>query len=92
MYINKVVFLEGYDVLDLNEEFPNLIVDTDYGTTELLGDRIQEASEDFEAFKREYGINEGVEYKDFMEKVSNRIGTDLYEMLENGSVDFCLIC
>ena len=64
MYINKVVFLEGYDVLDLNEEFPNLIVDTDYGTTELLGDRIQEASEDFEAFKKEYGINEGVEYKE----------------------------
>ena len=40
MYINKVVFLEEEDVRGLREQYPFLIAETDYGTTELINNLI----------------------------------------------------
>ena len=55
MYINKVVFVEHEDVNELDNLYgDNLISRTDYGTTEILSDSIQniknELEEDEEAY------------------------------------------
>lgn len=89
MYINKVVFLERYEVEKLQEIYPNLITETDYGTTELIGGFIQDAREDWKAFSEWVGTD--VTYEQFREEVSNIIGDELYRLLLEGKVDFCLI-
>ena len=92
MYINKVVFLEWYEVSKLADKFKFLISDTDYGTTELIGNMISDAIADWEAYKGTYDIADTVSYGDFKEECENALGSDLYEMLADGRVDFCLIC
>ena len=89
MYINKVVFLEEYEVEKLQEIYPNLIAETDYGTTELIGGFIQDARNDWEEFSAWLGTD--VTYEQFKEEVSNIIGEELYRYLLEGKVDFCLI-
>ena len=92
MYINKVVFLEMDDVRELREKFPHLIQRTDYDTIELMGNMISDAREDWEEYKETYGIADTITYEDFKEEVVNAIGSDLYEALDTGAVDFCLVC
>ena len=85
MYINKVVFLEWNDVEELDRLYgDNLISRTDYGTTEILSDTIQNLKNELE---EDYDFP----YEDFKKNVSEKIGTDLYDMLEKGEIDFCLV-
>ena len=91
-YINKVVFLEAEDVRKLKELFPHLIQRTDYDTTELISNMISDAREDWEGYKEAFDLPSILTYEDFKEDVSNSIGADLYEALDSGEVDFCLIC
>lgn len=92
MYINKVVFLEWYEVSKLDDKYRFLIVDTDYGTTELPSNMISDAKQDWNSYKETYDLPSDLTYETFKEEVVNSIGADLYEMLEKGEVDFCLIC
>ena len=92
MYTCKVVFLEMDDLKELKEKFPHLIQHTDYDTTELTNNMISDAREDWEAYKETYDIADTVSYEDFKEEVINAIGSDLFEALDTGAVDFCLIC
>lgn len=92
MYINKVVFLEWYEVSKLADKYRFLISDTDYGTTELVGNMISDAKADWKDYKETFDVADEITYEEFREDVINAIGSDLYEMLEDGRVDFCLIC
>ena len=82
MYINKVVFVEYGDVERLNTY--NIIQHTDYDTTEIVQNKIQDLQDN----PTEYDYN----LEDFEEDMKDCLGTDLYEMLLNGEVDFCLVC
>lgn len=92
MYINKVVFLEYEYVEDLRKQYPFLIAETDYGTTELINNLISDAREDWKEYKETYDLSDDLTYEEFKEEVSDAIGQDLFEKLDNGEVDFCLIC
>ena len=86
MYINKVVFVEYGDVERLNTY--NIIQHTDYDTTEIVGSEVQDKIQDLQDNPTEYDYN----LEDFEEDMKDCLGTDLYEMLLNGEVDFCLVC
>ena len=92
MYINKVVFLEWYEVSKLDDKYRFLIVDTDYGTTELPSNFISDAREDWDGYKETFDLPNDLTYETFKEEVINVIGQDLFEKLDSGEVDFCLIC
>ena len=92
MYINKVVFLEAEDVRELREAFPHLIQHTDYDTTELINNMISDAREDWEDYRETFDLPNTLTYEDFKEEVTNAIGQDLFEALDTGAVDFCLVC
>ena len=92
MYINKVVFLEEEDVEGLREKYPFLLSETDYGTTELISNLISDARVDWEEYKETYDLPNDLTYETFFEEVINVIGQDLFEKLDSGEVDFCLIC
>lgn len=92
MYINKVVFLEWFEVSKLDDKYRFLIQDTDYGTTELISNMISDAKFDWEGYKEAYDLPAELTHAEFKEDVVNAIGSDLYEALETGEVDFCLIC
>ena len=88
MYINKVVFVEFSDVEELDRLYgDNLISRTDYGTTEILSDSIQNIKQELEEDEEAYDFT----YEEFKNTVGERIGTDLYALLESGEVDFCLV-
>ena len=91
MYINKVVFLESEDVRGVRQTYPHLITYTDYGTTELISNLITDAKNEWETYKVEYDLPENLTYNEFKEYVSDYIGLDTYELLENNEIDFCLI-
>lgn len=86
MYINKVVFVEYGDVERLNTY--NIIQHTDYDTTEIVGDEVQNKIQELQDNPTEYDYN----LEDFEEDMRDCLGTDLYEKLLNGEVDFCLVC
>ena len=86
MYINKVVFVEYGDVERLNTY--NIIQHTDYDTTEIVGDEVQNKVQELQDNPTEYDYN----LKDFEEDMKDCLGADLYEKLLNGEVDFCLVC
>ena len=86
MYINKVVFVEYDDVKRLNTY--NIIQHTDYDTTEIVGNEVQNKIQDLQDNPTEYNYS----LEDFEEDMKDCLGTDLYEKLLNGEVDFCLVC
>ena len=86
MYINKVVFVEYDDVERLNTY--NIIQYTDYDTTEITGSEVQSLIQDLKDNPTEYDYS----LEDFEEDMKDCLGTDLYEKLLNGEVDFCLVC
>lgn len=92
MYINKVVFLEEEYVEGLRKQYPFLIAVTDYDTTELISNMISDAREDWQEYKETYDLPDDLTYETFKEEVSDAIGQDLFEKLDSGEVDFCLIC
>lgn len=86
MYINKVVFVEYEDVEPLEKY--GVITRTDYGTTEILGEVITDRLAQLDAEPDEFDYTK----EEFEENMKDCLGTDLYEMLLNGEVDFCLVC
>ena len=92
MYINKVVFLECKEVYKLLNKYKFLFLESDYGAIEIPSNFISDAKEDWEGYKETFDLPNDLTHEEFKEEVSNSIGADLYEKLETGEVDFCLIC
>ena len=85
MYINKVVFVE-YEDVELLEKY-GVIARTDYGTTEIISDVITDKLAQLEAEPNEFDYTK----EEFEQSMKDCLGTDLYEMLVKGEVDFCLV-
>lgn len=85
MYINKVVFVESEDVKPLKKY--DVIIRTDYDTTEIIGDMIIDRLAQLEAEPNEFDYTK----EEFEQDMKGYLGTDLYEMLVKGEVDFCLV-
>lgn len=86
MYINKVVFVEYEDVEQLKKY--NLIHHTDYDTTEIIGSELHEKLVDLIENPSDYDYKR----EDYEQDLRDSLGSDLYEKLLNGEVDFCLVC
>ena len=85
MYINKMVFTEltteQYD--ELNEL--NILQFTDYNTTEITADHLQEILQEI---KEEQGIEK---FTEVLEIVEDAIGSDVTEMLRADELDFVMV-
>ena len=85
MYINKMVFTEltteQYD--ELNEL--NILQFTDYNTTEITADHLQETLEEI---KEEQGKDKTMEV---IETLNDALGSDVVEMLRKDELDFVLV-
>ena len=85
MYINKMVFTEltteQYE--ELNEL--NIIQFTDYNTTEITADHLQETLEEIE---EEQGKDKTIEV---IETLNDALGSDVVEMLRKDELDFVLV-
>ena len=85
MYINKMVFTEltteQYD--ELNEL--NILQFTDYNTTEITADHLQETLQEI---KEEQGIEK---FTEVLEIVEDAIGSDVAEMLRADELDFVMV-
>ena len=85
MYINKMVFTEltteQYD--ELNEL--NILQFTDYNTTEITADHLQETLEKIE---EEQGKDKTIEV---IETLNDALGSDVVEMLRKDELDFVLV-
>ena len=82
MKINKVVFanLSDFDREDLEFlEKKSVIINTDYGTTEIIANCIQTLQEEF-----------GDEADKILEMLNCNLGEDVVLMLQNGDLDFVL--
>ena len=85
MYINKMVFTEltteQYD--ELNEL--NILQFTDYNTTEITADHLQETLEEIE---EEQGKDKTIEV---IETLNDALGSDIVEMLRKDELDFVMV-
>ena len=85
MYINKTVFTEltteQYD--ELNEL--NILQFTDYDTTEITADHLQETLEEIE---EEQGKDKTLEV---IETLNDALGSDVVEMLRKDELDFVMV-
>lgn len=85
MYINKMVFTEltteQYD--ELNEL--NILQFTDYNTTEITADHLQETLQEI---KEEQGIEK---FTEVLEIVEDALGSDVVEMLRADELDFVMV-
>ena len=85
MYINKMVFTEltteQYD--ELNEL--NILQFTDYNTTEITADHLQETLEEIE---EEQGKDKTIEV---IETLNDTLGSDVVEMLRKDELDFVMV-
>ncbi len=85
MYINKMVFTEltteQYD--ELNEL--NILQFTDYNTTEITADHLQETLEEIE---EEQGKDKTIEV---IETLNDALGSDVVEMLRKDELDFVMV-
>ena len=85
MYINKMVFTEltteQYD--ELNEL--NILQFTDYNTTEITADHLQETLEEIE---EEQGKDKTIEV---IETLNDALGSDVVEMLRKDELDFVIV-
>ena len=86
MYINRVVFVEAED-LEAIEKY-NVIHHTDYDTTEIIGSELHEKLVDLIENPDDYDYAR----EDYEQDMRDSLGQDLYEMLLDGRVDFCLVC
>lgn len=84
MYINKVIFMEFDEIGNLDTKYGDQIVQrTDYGTTEILADTIQDIIANIE----EYDFTK----EELLEDLNNSLGTDVVELLLNDGLDFILV-
>lgn len=85
MYINKMVFTEltteQYD--ELNEL--NILQFTDYNTTEITADHLQETLQEIE---EEQGKDKTTEV---IETLNDALGSDVVEMLRKDELDFVMV-
>ena len=85
MYINKMVFTEltteQYD--ELNEL--NILQFTDYNTTEITADHLQETLREI---KEEQGKDKTIEV---IETLNDALGSDVVEMLRKDELDFVMV-
>ena len=85
MYISKMVFTElttgQYD--ELNEL--NILQFTDYNTTEITADHLQETLEEIE---EEQGKDKTTEV---IEALNDALGSDVVEMLRKDELDFVMV-
>ena len=85
MYINKMVFTEltteQYDKL---KEL-NILQFTDYNTTEITADHLQETLEEIE---EEQGKDKTIEV---IETLNDALGSDVVEMLRKDELDFVMV-
>ena len=91
MYINKMVFIEADEVQELISKYGStVVVETDYGTTEIVSDSLQclmdDLTEDDKCPKeeKEFNFTKG----ELMEDLNNSLGTDVTKMLLEGELDF----
>jgi hypothetical protein len=89
MYINKVIFMEFDEIGNLDTKYGDQIVQrTDYGTTEILADTIQDLIADLEGDNaEEYNFTK----EELLEDLNNSLGTDVVELLLNDGLDFILV-
>ena len=85
MYINKMVLTEltteQYD--ELNEL--NILQFTDYNTTEITADHLQETLREI---KEEQGKDKTIEV---IETLNDALGSDVVEMLRKDELDFVMV-
>ena len=85
MYINKMVFTEltteQYD--ELNEL--NILQFTDYNTTEITADHLQETLQEIE---EEQGKDKTIEV---IETLNDALGSDVVKMLRKDELDFVMV-
>ena len=85
MYVSKMVFTEltteQYD--ELNEL--NILQFTDYNTTEITADHLQETLEEIE---EEQGKDKTIEV---IETLNDALGSDVVEMLRKDELDFVMV-
>lgn len=88
MYINKVIFMEFNEIGNLDTKYGSQIISrTDYGTTEILADTIDNLLAGLEAEPEEYDFTK----EELLEDLNNSLGTDVVELLRNGGLDFILV-
>ena len=89
MYINKVIFMEFDEIENLDTKYGSQVVQrTDYGTTEILADTIQDLIADLEGDNaEEYNFTK----EELLEDLNNSLGTDVVELLLNDGLDFILV-
>ena len=85
MYVNKMVFAEitREQEQELNEL--NILQFTDYNTTEITADWLEEILKDI---KEEQGIEK---FMEVLEIVEDAIGSDVVEMLRKDELDFVMV-
>lgn len=88
MYINKVIFMEFDEIGNLDTKYGSQVISrTDYGTTEILADTIDNLLAELEAEPEEYDFTK----EELLEDLNNSLGTDVVELLLNGGLDFILV-
>ena len=88
MYINKVIFMEFDEIGNLDTKYGDQIVQrTDYGTTEILADTIQNLLSEIEENSDEFDFTK----EELLEDLNNSLGTDVVELLLNDGLDFILV-
>ena len=88
MHINKVIFMESDEVRDLETKYHSMVVQyTDYGTTEILADTIQNLLAEVEDNSKEFDFTK----EELLEDLNNSLGTDVVELLLNDGLDFILV-
>ena len=88
MYINKVIFMEFDEIGNLDTKYGEQVVQrTDYGTTEILADTIQNLLGEVEEMPEEFDFTK----EELLEDLNNSLGTDVVELLLNDGLDFILV-
>lgn len=88
MYINKVMFMEFDEIGNLDTKYGDQIIQrTDYGTTEIIADTIQNLLAEVEENSNEFNFTK----EELLEDLNNSLGTDVVRLLLNDGLDFILV-
>ena len=88
MYINKVIFTEWDEIGNLDTKYGDQIIQrTDYNTTEIVADTIQNLLSEVEEEPDEFDFTK----EELLEDLNNSLGTDVVELLLNDGLDFILV-
>lgn len=88
MYINKVIFMEWDEIGNLDTKYGDQIIQsTDYNTTEIVADTIQNLLSEVEEEPDNFDFTK----EELLEDLNNSLGTDVVELLLNDGLDFILV-